>query len=309
MRWMLLSEMAEYLRKSRGTIYKWINEYRLSRRKIGNDTYVCKDEVQALLDMDTRVFRPYPQLLAVMFAKIDRLEAQVEVLSYAAGEYKMVQYTDTEALTWYNTVCAFAGGEIPDKYWQTALEMAESLCDTLIEQLHRLEKYRAWIPVSLMLKHLSLSIQQHPRYNTDLSLQTLAVKAAKLIERTHRTALVHIEADLDSEARRILAQQVGGTTALPEHIKQQLLLDRLLKRKDGEEGDAVESTEETILKLIDEAKSLYTNPQATPYQKSKAAANLHRAARLSLNEYRTHLNNLPAKEKKKKIVKRKKKTK
>lgn len=276
MEWMTIQDMANYVDKSKGTAWAWVKKFGLSIRKLGSTAMVNKLEVDAVLDADTREFHPTPQLFAVLYARLDKLEREVTALQYAAGEYNAHSMTDIEVRTWYHTIQELAKGEVPSSLFPECISLLESFNEGLVEHLLSLEYDRPWIPAILLCVNLSQAIRQDPLIRSDLNKQLEVDQISKLQAKIRGIALCFIEADLDATARTKLRSVLGDLPLLPDLITRRIQAVHNLRAK---------IPLKDIGSLLTEALERYQKATTTS-QKGKVAELLGHAARLANREYR-----------------------
>ncbi len=276
MRWATLSEIEEYVKKSRGTISKWVKRYNLTTRREGSTILVDTTEISAIEDATSRLV-PTPQLIAVLFARVQKLEQEVLVLNYAAGEYKSTRMTVEEANTWLATMIHLAEGDIPHAMHEEALETIALIGEDLLDTLEEAGHIRPWLPAWLAVSNLAAGIRANPRFHMDLVSQNLYDRAAKLRLRIRNIALLYIEADLDADARAALRNIVGDAPLLDDLVARRLYTMQRLAKK---------TKEASVIDLVDQAKKAYLEG-TTLYEKGRAARLLSRAARMAFREFRS----------------------
>ena len=220
-----ISEAAKAANVSVRTIWNWLKKYKLTRYSMRDVTLVELDEVQTVVDNDTR-FTPTPQLLAVILRKIEKLQREVEFLMYANGRSTPIaEYNDQQVSLIYSMIKT----QLSKQAYRTE-DLAEivSLLGTVSEEMFEIlmgvtDDPHPWVPFMLLAKKIQGKLRDSPKFKTDLDYQ-LAYKKLSTYRNTIRDiALIFIEADTDNTSRSELIKQVGGATALESELVRRII--------------------------------------------------------------------------------------
>ncbi|MCA8938781.1 MAG: hypothetical protein KDB07_03170 [Planctomycetes bacterium] len=269
-RWVTADEAAELANRSTRTIWHWSKRYGLTKRPSGNNhTLFDAVEVNAIVDAENREFAPTTQMLAVLAARLHKVETELEVLSYTAGRYRPIDTTPAEARTLYETTEIFARDEVPPEMIEECVGFLNGVSEELFDQLMEQDILHPWVPFFTLAANLQSQLRNSNHFATDLDKQLLYRQLSVARERLRGIALIYIEMDLRSEARQALSRYVGDAPMLESELRR-----RMLWKKDVPTKRDVKAPSD----LIEDALALLQSSE-TLQAKRKAVALLRSAVR------------------------------
>lgn len=222
-----IAEAAEHAQVSIRTIWNWLRQYKLTKYTMSNEAMVDLGQLNAVIDAKERV-APTPQLLAVMLRRLERIERDLDVLMYAGGYSTALSFSDDQALLAYQVAQQQSKRDtFTDKDISELTTFLKGLSEEVLEviQVSR-DVLHPWKP----FYELAVSLQKHLRakkdFSTDLELQRQYMELVSARQRVRDFALVFIEADTDSAARKTLSMTLGADRVLESEILRRVLWNK-----------------------------------------------------------------------------------
>lgn len=227
-------EAAALANVSNRTIFKWLNQQKLTRYHGDNRTLIDKSELEAYVDYNESRVPPPSNLWSVIMRKMEMLEKRVEVLMILQDLQPPEDLTDERiSLAYDQAQILLSKTKLPPHECEEAYRILFAITETALESLILTRGLpQPWLPFYELSKLLMRSLREGGKFKTDFAVQDLYLRTEKLRERIRDMALIFIEADPDSASREVFQQAVGVQSS----IETELL--RGLKSRYGRSGKA-----------------------------------------------------------------------
>lgn len=245
-------EAAAHAGVSERTIWAWAKKHKLTRHACGNNTLFDLGEVNAVIDADDR-FIPTPQLVAVLFRRIERLERQLDVLNYTSGTYSPLALTGEQAEVMHAIAERQSRRErIPPEEYEGLVVMCEGITEEILEQIMGMTgEIHPWKAFYHLVTHLQQQLLHKRDLKKNLDYQSLLGRLCVVRSRLRDMALIFIESDLNAPAREELLASLGPETSLEREI-----ISRVIWNKRPGRSGKFEALSEDPEELLAEAVEL-----------------------------------------------------
>lgn len=278
-----LEEAAEYCGRKKSTVRQWMYYRKLTKHQLGKKPAVDLDEIDLLMDSETRTY-PTAQVVAQLVNRVEKLERTCQTLMFINGRHVVDSLDVNQAKMLYEVAkleceqSAFTDGEI-EKY----VVLLQGINEELLDQVElEVNEPHVWLPFYKLGKAVLFSLRNRVTFSTTLQYQKWHDLLLAAQQRIRDAAVLMIEADLDSEARKELHRVIGSSDTIEQDLIQRISWKKNLKRKSWQReppGDPIT--------LLLEAVEILNESDTDANTISKALAHLNKAGNVLRSRRRT----------------------
>jgi transposase-like protein len=196
-----IAEAAKHAEVSESTVWKWLRQNKLTRHSLSNRTLVDLEELDLILDEDTRP-TPTPQLLSVILLRLEKLEREVEFLRHIQTKAPIVELSDEQCKLIYRSVQSYLR---PDGKGDSGLNLAligACASEEVLERIMELEgDDQPWKPFLSVLSYLTNYYKRHAEYSTRTDIQKNYNECVRLKSEFRTLAMIFINMSADKNYR------------------------------------------------------------------------------------------------------------